>query len=94
MTDFHVAHLREQGQDIIMVVVSSSFGHRSTQEQIELQADLQRCATAAGLAGTVVPVWEVGGRLHSLAPHEWRSYFQSLNWEYVRQNVNRRLSCG
>lgn len=95
MERFKVAHIREQGQDLIIVLVSSSFGFKSKAEQNQLPDALQACATSAGLAGTVVPVWDAdAGRMGFLAPNEWQSYFSGLNLAFVAANVNRELTCG
>lgn len=85
---YDVAHIREQGQDMIIVLVS----HEPTEVQ---QSQLQRCATAAGLAGTVVPVWtDPFGHLHFRAPVLWHGFFESLSPEFINANINRTLTCG
>lgn len=79
MPSYDVAHLGEQGQDIVIVVVDRSFGSKANSEQSELCASLQGCASAAGLAGTVVPVWEASeGRMGFLAPDPWHLFFGNL----------------
>lgn len=94
-TTFKVAHLREQGQDMVIVLVSSSFGRRSSDEQAEIAAELQACATSAGLRGEVVPVWDGGGgRLAFLAPREWHPFFQSISLQDVAASINGNLTCG
>lgn len=95
MARFEVAHLREQGQDIIIVVVDRSFGYKSNAEQNQIRASIQACATSAGLAGTVVPVWDNGGgRMAFLAPRPWAPFFQSMTLADVAANINRELTCG
>jgi hypothetical protein len=95
MPTFEVAHIREQGQDIIIVVVDRSFGSKTNSQQNLVKADLQRCATTAGLAGTLVPVWDAGGgRMGFLAPTQWHAFFRSLTLGHVAANINRRLTCG
>ena len=94
-TTFEVAHIRYQGVDLIIVLVSSSFGRKSLEEQRVIVEDLQRCATSAGLAGTVVPVWDVGGgRMGFLAPKNWHPFFRSIDLSFVVRNINRKLTCG
>jgi hypothetical protein len=57
-------------------------------------AALQVCARAAGLAGTVVPVWDAGGgRMAFIAPRPWHPFFKSLRLQTVAQNINKRLTC-
>lgn len=95
MARFEVAHLREQGQDIIIVVVDHSFGFKSNAEQNDILDSIQVCATAAGLRGTVVPVWDGGGgRMAFLAPQPWVPFFQGMTLADVAANINRELTCG
>jgi hypothetical protein len=76
MAEFHVAHLRQQGQNMIIIPLDREFGHKTNGEQNEIRASLQACARGAGLAGTVVPVWDAGGgRMAFLAPAPWRPFF-------------------
>ena len=95
MTDFDVAHLRQQGQDMIIVLLSHQFQFKTDEERSDVVAGLQMCARQAGLAGTVVPVWDAGGgRMAFIAPRPWHPFFQSLDLGSVARNVNKRLTCG
>jgi len=95
MPTFEVAHIREQGQDIIIILMSRSFGNQSQEEQNKISIMLKECATAAGLAGTVVPVWDSGGgRMKFLAPQPWHPFFRNLSLRDVAANINRKLTCG
>jgi len=94
MPDFEVAHFREQGQDMVVIPLNRSFGSKSSAEKNELRASLQACASAAGLRGTVVLVWDAGnGRMGFLAPDPWQPFFRSLSLAQVAQNLNRLLTC-
>lgn len=55
MPTFQVAHVREQNVDLIIVLLDSSFGHKTPDDQDAIVADLQAHAIAANLRGTVVP---------------------------------------
>ena len=79
MPQFRIAHVRQQGQDIIIVPLESSFGNKSGDDQNAIMAELQAHARGAGLAGTIVPVWESGGRMSFIAPRPWHPFFQSLS---------------
>src|SRR5271167_2173269 len=83
MPRFKVAHLREQGQDMIIIPLEASFGSRPQDEQNSVIDDLQLHSSDAGLKGTVVPVWESGGRLHFIAPRPWHPFFASLSMHMV-----------
>lgn len=92
MPRYKVAHLKEQGQDMIIVPLDSVFGRKAENDQIAITADLQRHATGAGLAGLVVPVWDAGdGRMAFRAPEQWHPFFQSINLQFVLANINREI---
>jgi hypothetical protein len=52
-----IAHIHEQGIDLIIVPLAASFGIKSNHEQLELIGSLQARAVFDGICGTVVPVW-------------------------------------
>ena len=80
MARFQVVHPHEQGQDIIIVLVDQSFGYKLNMEQNHIRASIQAFATAAGPAGTVVPVWDSGGgRMAFPAPQPWHPFFRLVN---------------
>jgi len=86
LATFDVAHINVQGQDIIIVPLD----REPTPEQID---GLQACATSAGLAGTVCPVWQEFGRIRFIAPRPWHPFFQSLTWPAICANINKKLTC-
>jgi len=90
---FEVAHLREQGQDMIIVPVNSSVGSKSQQQQNELKISLEMYAANAGLAGTVCLVWNSGNRFGFLAPSQWHGFFRSIDMNFVAININKKLTC-
>jgi hypothetical protein len=92
MPHFRIAHLREQGQSMVIVPLDSSFGHKTSDDQNAMITELQLRARAAGVAGTVVPVWESGGRMSFMAPRPWHPFFKSLSIPAVLRNINKELS--
>ncbi len=95
MERFDVAHIREQGVDLIIIPLDSSFARKGSAEQNRIATSLELCARSAGLAGTVVPVWDNGGgRMGFLAPNNYHSFFRSIDLRFVSMNVNRELTCG
>jgi hypothetical protein len=58
MASYKIAHLREQGVDLIIVPLDNSLGLKSSSEQHQTINLLQACAQSVGLAGTIVPVWQ------------------------------------
>ena len=57
MPTLKVAHLRQQGVDLIIAPLDHNFGNKTRQDQQEIVAEIQVHSRQAGLAGTVVPVW-------------------------------------
>ena len=92
MPRFRIAHLREQGQDMIIVPLESQFGNQPDGTQHAIIGELQAHARGAGLAGRIVAVWESGGRMHFIAPQPWHSFFQSLSMPGILRNINKELS--
>ena len=92
MPRFKVAHIREQGVDLIIVPLESAFGFKGASEQRAAVAELQVRAGAAGLAGTVVPVWDGGGgRMSFMAPQGWHPFFQGLSLPDVGAMINKEI---
>jgi len=93
MPTFQVAHLRHEGQDLIIVPVDRAFGKRSPNEQARIQEAFQRSAAAAEMPGVVVPVWEdATGRMAFRAPPPWHEFLKSIDMVYVATALNRSLS--
>src|SRR5215212_9465337 len=93
MPTFQVAHLRREGQDVIIVPVDRSFGKRSPAEQARIQEAFQRSAASVDMPGVVVPVWEDdSGRMAFRAPPPWHDFFKSIDMVYVATALNRTLS--
>jgi len=94
MTSFKVAHVKEQGVDLIIVIVAGAFQYQSTSEQAASQEALQLCAAAANLKGTVVPVWQSGNSAGFFAPPNWHPFFRGLVWDDILLSINGELQCG
>jgi hypothetical protein len=94
MSKFKIAHLREQGQDMVIVPLESSFGSKSQSDQQAAISGLQLCARRAGLAGTVVPVWTDGNGFKFIAPRQWHDFFTSLSFDQIMASINKELTCG
>jgi len=93
MPRFKVAHVKEQGVDLIIVLLGGNFGSKSAPAQEAIANELQMRANSAGLAGTVVPVWKAGiQRMGFRAPMNWHPFFRKLTLRQVFQNLNKELS--
>lgn len=92
MPKYRVAHIREQGIDLVIIPLEDAFGLKTENEQQEIIAELQLHATGAGLAGTVVPIWRAaGGRMGFIAPQNWHPFFRSLNRLAVEAMLNKEI---
>lgn len=92
MPSLKVAHVRQQGIDLIIAPLEHDFGYKTLQDQQEIVGEIQMRSRSAGLAGTVVPVWDSGGRMSFIAPQKWHPFFQSLSLRAVWANVNQEIS--
>lgn len=93
MVTLQVAHLMVQGVNLIIVPLAPDFGQKLPVAQRQVVDEIQVRARSAGLAGTVVPVWDAGaGRMGFVAPTNWHPYFQSISLSHVYSNLNRTLS--
>jgi hypothetical protein len=93
MPTLKVAHLRQQGVDLVIAPLDSDFGHKTRQDQQHIISEIQMRSRSANLAGTVVPVWDGGGgRMSFIAPPNWHPFFRSLNMRGVWANVNKEIS--
>lgn len=92
MPRFDVAHIREQGVDLVIIPLDKSFRYKSEKDKHVVLSELQLRASSAGLTGTVVPVWDNGGgRMAFVAPRNWHPFFQSVNLHFVAANINREI---
>lgn len=92
MPRLDVAHVREQGVDLIIIPLDHNFGRQSQAQQDQAVTELQMRASTAGLRGTVVPVWDAGsGRMAFIAPRNWHSFFRGIDLRWVAMNINREL---
>lgn len=91
-TVIRLAHIREQGVNLIIVPFEKTFGAKSPQEQHDALIVLRDTAARAQLQGEVVPVWDMGdGGMAFLAPQGFHPYFRSISLDFVRANLNREI---
>ena len=92
MTRIPIAHINQQGQNIIIVPLDRSFAFKSPGEQAKVIGALQSAARSASLAGRVVPVWDAGGGgMAFIAPKPWWPFFKSLSLYAVARSLNGEL---
>lgn len=91
MPTFQIAHVREQGEDIIFILLDQSFARQTDESQAAQIAELQERANSAGLSGIVVPCWYEIHRWHFVGPPQWRALFESIPPGWVKQRLNHNL---
>ena len=94
MPNLKVAHLRVQGQDMVVAPLESAFARQTATERDKIIFEIQAASASAGLRGIVVPVWNNGGgKMGFIAPPKWHPYFKSIGLSFVFANLNKQLSC-
>jgi hypothetical protein len=91
MPSIPVAHLHEQGQDMIVVIMDKSFARAAPPHQEATIGQLQALAKLNGIKGTVAMVWDDHGKMDYLAPQPWHEFFMSITLEDVRARLNAEL---
>jgi hypothetical protein len=91
MPSIPVAHLYEQGQDMVIVIMDPGFARANPSQQEAIIGQLQARAKASGLTGTVAMVWDAGGKLDYLIPQPWHDFFQSITLDDVRARINAEI---
>lgn len=89
--EYSIAHIREQGVDLIIIPLAPSFDHRTVQQQKEEIANFQLRAKGANLAGTVVPIWRSGNITKFIAPHGFHPFFKGISFEWAVAQCNKKL---
>jgi hypothetical protein len=92
MPSFKVAHIHEQGQDMLLFPLDAAFGLKGPVIQDKALAELQARAHGAGLSGHAVAVWEEGNRTRSVGPKAWEAFLASLSMQFVLKRVNKTIS--
>ena len=92
-TTYKIAHIQEQGQDMIIIPLDSTFENKTGSDQREIIASLQAYALSAGLAGTVVVAWRTGSSHKFISPDKWQPFFKTLPWNVIVGSLNKTLTC-
>ena len=89
---FELAHINEQGQNMIIIPLEPSFACKSSTEQNQICSSLEIAAHEAGLAGKVVLVWKQGRMMSYLAPRQWHAFFKSIAYDQILLSINKKLT--
>jgi hypothetical protein len=93
MPKYKVAHIREQGQDMIIFPLATSFAQKTESDQNEELGVLEFRANGAGFRGAAVAVWDAGsGQMGFRGPTQWHPFLRSINLQFVITNINKEVS--
>ena len=93
MAKYKIAHIRQQGQQMIIAPLSPSFHNKTQQAKGEFMSAFQIAASSAGLAGSVALIWTYGNTVHFMAPKPWHPFFRSPGiYQMVMANINKELT--
>lgn len=93
MAKYKIAHIKEQGQQMIIAPLDSSFNSRTQEEKNDFLDAFQTAATSAGLAGRVALIWKSGNMVHFMAPQPWHPFFRSQGiYQLIMSNINKELT--
>jgi hypothetical protein len=93
MPNYKVAHIHQQGQDMIIFPLESKFGQMIGSEQDRELGILGSRANQAGLRGVAVAVWDAGGGQAAFrGPPQCCALLSRINFNFVMANLNRVIS--
>lgn len=93
MNAIEVAHVRIQGQDFVIVPLSSQFKGVSAPDKQVLLKQLRDICRGASLGGDVVLVWSSDTGVGFLADNRHHAILsKSLTLNFVRTNLNKKLT--
>lgn len=78
---------------LIVTIVSPAFGKLAEADQLKRMARLQECAEAAGLRGTVVPVWKNDDTYEFLTPAQFEKFLTNLQWTEILGRIKGKFPC-
>jgi hypothetical protein len=93
MPTYKVAHINEQGQDMIIFPLEAKFAHLTQSDKEQELAALGFQANRPGLRGAAVAAWDAGGgSMGFIGPQQWHQFLQSINLRFVLANLNKEIS--
>ena len=93
MAKYKFAHIHEQGNDMIIIPLDSSFNNKTDQQQADEMESFQIAASSAGLRGLVVLIWKSGSYVKFRGPQQWHPFLKSPGiYQLVMSNINKELT--
>jgi hypothetical protein len=90
---YKIAHVKHQGNNMVIVWVSRNFFYGSNQDQSRWFTAIQQCVRSANLAGQTLLVTEDNGRFRYYGPNNWHNFLRTIDREWVRVRLNKELTC-
>ena len=93
MPKYKVAHIHEQGQDMIIFPLEEKFSRMTESDKHKELGILGFQANRAGLRGAAVAVWDNGGgKMGFYGPQQWHRFLSSISLQFVMANLNKEVS--
>ncbi len=90
---FQAAQAKYREADMVFVIVGNEFFSQSADRRSREFAALKACAKAANLAGDLVVVTNLRGKVQYHADAQWSKFLKPLEWRWVKDRATAKLSC-
>jgi hypothetical protein len=90
---YDVAHIKQGGADTVFVVMTPNFFNSDAKLRPNWYKSVQSCVRSNRLAGDVMLVANFNGRFNYYGPNSRATSMQSVNMKWVRDRVNKQMSC-
>ncbi len=91
---YQAAHAKFREADMVFIIVGNEFFSQPAERKNRQFASLRACAKAANLAGDVVVVTNMRGKIQYFADARYTQFLKPLEWRWVKERATRQLACG
>jgi hypothetical protein len=90
---FQAAQAKYREADMVFVIVGNEFFSQPADKRSRQFAALRSCAKQAQLAGDLVVVTNLRGKIQYYADSKYTRFLQPLEWRWVKERANQKLAC-
>lgn len=90
---YNVAHVKHQGSNMVIVVISPRFFRGSSADQKRWFTGIEQCVRSVNLAGQTLLVTNDNGRYFFYGPNNWHNFMRTINMSWVNSRINKSLTC-
>lgn len=91
---YQAADAKFREADMVFVIVGNEFFSQPAERRNRQFASLRACAKAANLAGDVVVVTNMRGKIQYFADARYTQFLKPLEWRWVKERATKQLTCG